>query len=407
MGWIPASLRLSVRFPWRVNNMNARSIHKSLRLLWVMGVILTLGISLSGQSRPVSGSQGTRNSEKLESALTIQPGNGARSLGVIVQFTAPTPNATGAYRYSTENYSPEALEERTSIIAAAGGISAQHFQSIAASAAVVDSEALSRLANDPRVARISIDHPVQGSLYTTAAAIGADQVWQMGSGNRGITGRGVTVAMADSGVEETTDLDGQVVAEHSFSVAGTDDQYGHGTHIAGIIAGKGRASMPGSGFPERYRGVAPGSRLVSLKVLDGLGSGNTSDVLAALDWCIKNKDRYQIRVINLSLGHQPFESYKTDPLCQMVEACVRNGIVVVVAAGNYGKGADGTTVYGGITSPGNDPAAITVGAINCHGTITRRDDDVASYSSRGPTAIDGLIKPDLVAPGNKIILSRR
>jgi subtilisin family serine protease len=143
--------------------------------------------------------------------------------------------------------------------------------------------------------------------------------------------------------------------------------------------------------------------LISLRVLDSSGLGHTSDVLAALNWCLQNKNKHGIGVINLSLGHPVYESYKTDPLCQAVEACVKAGMVVVVAAGNLGKDQYGAAVYGGITSPGNDPAAITVGAMNTCGTDSRSDDKVASYSSKGPTAIDGLIKPDLVAPGNKII----
>src|SRR5262249_22598826 len=142
--------------------------------------------------------------------------------------------------------------------------------------------------------------------------------------------------------------------------------------------------------------------IVSLKVLDSQGSGQTSTVMAALQWCIDNQATYNIRVINLSLGHAPFEPYTTDPLCGLVEQAVPNGMAVVASAGNYGKSTNGQIVYGGIVSPGNSPAAITVGAVDTHQTVVRSDDTIASYSSRGPTAIDGLIKPDIVAPGNKV-----
>ena len=163
------------------------------------------------------------------------------------------------------------------------------------------------------------------------------------------------------------------------------------------------ASSSTKDYPAQYKGIAPGAKIINLNVLNELGSGFTSSVLQALDWCIQNKVKYNIRVINLSLGHPVYESYKTDPLCQMVERCVANGIMVVAAAGNYGKAGDGSTVYGGITSPGNGPAVITVSAVNTHDMAARSDDTIATYSSRGPTAVDGLIKPDIVAPGNKVI----
>ena len=161
--------------------------------------------------------------------------------------------------------------------------------------------------------------------------------------------------------------------------------------------------MPAAGFPVQYKGIAPGAQVISVKALGATGGGLTSDVIAGIDWSITNKNTYNIRVINMSLGHPVFESYKTDPLCQAVERAVNAGIVVVVAAGNAGKGSAGNTVYGGINSPANDPSVITVGALDTHYTIARSDDTIASYSSRGPTVVDGLIKPDIVAPGNKVI----
>src|SRR5262249_4972466 len=149
-------------------------------------------------------------------------------------------------------------------------------------------------------------------------------------------------------------------------------------------------------------GIAPNARLLNVRVLGADGAGASSDVIAGINWCITNKTRYNIRVINLSLGAFTTESYQTDPLCQAAERAVRAGIVIVAAAGDDGKDAAGNIVYGGINSPGIDPMVITVGATNTRGTNERRDDVMASYSSRGPTYADRLLKPDLVAPGNKI-----
>ena len=112
---------------------------------------------------------------------------------------------------------------------------------------------------------------------------------------------------------------------------------------------------------------------------------------------------YNLRIINLSLGHPVLEAAADDPLCQAVQRAVDAGILVVAAAGNFGKTADGRPIVGGIVSPGNAPAALTVGALNTKGTVQRSDDVMATYSSRGPTMIDGVLKPELVAPGNRIV----
>ena len=131
--------------------------------------------------------------------------------------------------------------------------------------------------------------------------------------------------------------------------------------------------------------------------------GYTSDVIAGIDWAIDNRLLHGIRILNLSLGHPVFESSTSDPLCLAVERAVAAGLVVVASAGNYGQTSTGAPVLGGITSPGNSPFAITVGAIDTAGTLTRSDDRVAPYSSRGPTAIDLAVKPDVVAPGTRLV----
>ena len=131
--------------------------------------------------------------------------------------------------------------------------------------------------------------------------------------------------------------------------------------------------------------------------------GKASDVMDAIDWVIRNRSASTSSVINLSLGGAAEESYRDDPMCKAVERAVHAGIVVVAAAGNRGKDAQGRSVHGLIESPGIDPYVITVGALNTKGTAQRSDDELTTYSSKGPTAVDRFLKPDLVAPGNKIV----
>jgi serine protease AprX len=259
---------------------------------------------------------------------------------------------------------------------------------------------LQAVAEDPEVDNLSGNHRVTAQMTTGVQSTGADLVQggltQLGAA--GLTGAGVGIAVIDSGVAFVPELRGRIVASKDF----TDDrgfgvdEHGHGTHVAGIAAAAGRHAN------DDTRGMAPGAHLVSLRVLDAKGRGYAADVTEAIDWAIDNKRRYKIGVINLSLGGPVLQSWRDDPVAQAVERAYRAGIVVVAAAGNFGKDAQGRSVYGGITSPGNSPFAITVGAINTMGTPWRSDDELASYSSKGPTLYDRLIKPDMVAPGNRI-----
>jgi serine protease AprX len=144
--------------------------------------------------------------------------------------------------------------------------------------------------------------------------------------------------------------------------------------------------------------------LLNLRVLDNNGSGTDSSVIAAIQRAVQLQSQYNIRVINLSLGRPVSISYANDPLCQAVQKAWNAGIVVVVAAGNDGRNnSAGTNGYATIGAPGNSPFAITVGAMNTMGTPSRADDKITSYSSKGPTLFDHVVKPDLVAPGNRII----
>jgi serine protease AprX len=263
---------------------------------------------------------------------------------------------------------------------------------------------LESLSQDPEVAYISPDRPVSGANDYAEATVGADVAQ-----NYGYDGTGVAVAVIDSGISDHPDLhdpvtgQSRVVYSQTF-IPGSDtlDHFGHGTHVAGIIAGNGQASG-GKSNPQRIYGVAPNVRLVNLKVLDANGAGQDSYVIAALQRAVALKNTYGIRVINLSLGRPVYESFTQDPLCQAVEAAWNAGIVVVVAAGNQGRNNDyNTQGYGMIAAPGNDPDVITVGAMNTMSTPTKADDLLASYSSKGPTLLDHIVKPDVVAPGNRI-----
>jgi serine protease AprX len=219
-------------------------------------------------------------------------------------------------------------------------------------------------------------------------------------GMSAVTGQGIGVAVLDSGVSPHAALP-NVVASVSFVSGNTKvtDEFGHGTHVAGIIAGAAtKVTSLYSG------GIAPGAKIVNVRVLGPDGSGTTSDVIAGMEWVIANRTKYNIRVMNLSLGHPVFESCLTDPLCEEVAKVTSAGIAVVASAGNAGRSADGQhQMLGTISSPGNSPYAITVGATNTWGTASRSDDTVATFSSRGPAPIDFTVKPDLAAPGVRIV----
>jgi serine protease AprX len=226
----------------------------------------------------------------------------------------------------------------------------------------------------------------------------------LGIANSSWTGRGVGVAVVDSGLEMSAEFQGRVTAFYDFTGGGTVatspyDDYGHGTHVSGTIGGSGALSASAA-----YRGLAPQVRIVALKVLDKNGAGYTSDVIRAIDFAVANKSRLGIDLLNLSLGHPIAEPAVTDPLVQAVERASRAGIIVVAAAGNYGKNpTTGKPGYAGITSPGNAPSAITVGAARTDDTVSRNDDRIPDYSSAGPSWYDAYVKPDVVSPGHNIV----
>jgi serine protease AprX len=254
------------------------------------------------------------------------------------------------------------------------------------------------------VFRIHFDRPIREHNYRTSVTVGATAA----RGLLGYTGEGVGVAVIDSGIAVWHDdltkgsaagifpYGNQRVANFVDFVNGQllpYDDNGHGTHVAGTIAGNGYDSFG------QKAGIAPNAKIVSLKVLDARGLGTISNIIAALNWVAVNHATYNIRVVNMSVGARVTESYWTDPLTLATKAVVDKGIVVVGAAGNFGKNALGQLQNGGITSPANAPWVLTVGASSTNGTFTRFDDTMAAFSSSGPTNIDFDAKPDVVAPG--------
>jgi serine protease AprX len=273
------------------------------------------------------------------------------------------------------------------------GISGRRFAALSAQLAEVPDSCLIALASHSDILAVSLDRRVNGALQSrTRTTVGATWVAE----RLGLDGTGVGVAIVDSGVAAShDDLGNRVVhfADFVNRQALPYDDYGHGTHVAGIIAGGGQSSG-GS-----RRGIAPGAHLVVLKALNTAGDGNVSQVIAAIDYAVRRRAAFNIRILNLSVAAGVYESYNTDPLTLAARRAVDAGIVVITAAGNLGRDTTGVTQYGGITAPGNAPWVLTVGASNDNGTADRRDDTVASFSSRGPGLIDGAQKPDLVAPG--------
>ena len=354
---------------------------------------------------------------------------------------------------------PELKELRAEVLRLGGSVY-QRFISVPTLTVMLPAGSVTALARRNDVVSVSPDRTVASTWSTLQAVTGLGRTRlasALGSPGDPVTrtGRGIGIAIVDSGVawnhRAFRDADGasRVADARDFTriraalrtsgvdwVAGLDlsehlvpagsaaptylaavdnrrasspDPYGHGTHVAAVAAGRGDFQSPDS------TGMAPNARLFDVRVIDALGRGRASDVLAGIDWVICNAEKLGIRVMNLSIGANATESHRTDPLARAVRTAVSQGIVVVAAAGNYGMDSQGRRSWGSISSPGHEPSAITVGAVNFKGTTGRGDDVVTNFSSRGPTRgslvdysgkrydHDNLIKPDLVAPGNRVV----
>lgn len=215
-----------------------------------------------------------------------------------------------------------------------------------------------------------------------------ERIWDWG-----YTGKGVSIAIFDSGIDPHPDLKKKIIAWHDtvYHEKKPYDDNIHGTHVAGTAAGNGSMSKG------KYRGTAPDASLVGVKVTDANGVASISGIIEGMQWMIYNKDLYHIKVMNMSVGRRPEVSYKDDPLSQALEKVAEAGIVPVTAAGNSGPGPES------IFTPAHTPASIAVGALDDMGTMDPSDDHIARFSSVGPTKFDGVPKPDVSAPGIEII----
>lgn len=216
-------------------------------------------------------------------------------------------------------------------------------------------------------------------------------VWDMG-----ITGKGIGVAVLDTGVYDHPDLKGRIVAFKDFCNDRTApyDDNGHGSHVSGLIAGDGTKAGG------KFKGTAPEANIIGVKVLDGAGGGSMADVIKGVQWCIENKDKYNIKVINMSLGAGANQKEKDDLVALAVNKALDAGIVPVIAAGNSGPGK--LT----IGTPAIAREVLTVGAYDDKNTATHGDDTMAFFSSRGPTTRDQIVKPDIAAPGVNMVSHR-
>jgi len=311
------------------------------------------------------------------------------AVDIIVQFTAP----------------PTSLHDQK-VLNLGGTKKNKNLNIIKAGAYSLPPGQVKKLEKDSSVVYISLDRSNQGALNKAASAVGANI-----AASYGYNGAGIGVAVLDSGISAVPGLNDPVTGQShvvycadfvqntGVPCTGTDgvDQYGHGTHVAGIIGAN----------TSKIQGIAPQASLLNFRVLDQNGSGSDSNIIAAINSAISLKSQYNIRVISLSSGRQIQESYTLDPLCQAVEAAWKAGIVVVVAAGNQGRNNSANTQgYGTIGAPGNDPYVLTVGAMKSdlgNGNGAFGGGGVATYSSKGPTQIDFIAKPDIVAPGNLVV----
>jgi serine protease AprX len=298
------------------------------------------------------------------------------------------------------------LDQGRALVRAAGGRPTGSLPLIRSVAARLPAGARAGLAADARVAAVSVNARVRsehefiestGLTTVYPRTVSAPTAW------RNATGEGVGVAVIDTGVDgrllDFTAEDGssRVIASAVTNPDATTalDTYGHGTHVAGIIAGNGNHHLLEN--DHKYIGIAPGADLIAIKASDDAGNATILDAIYGLQFAVDHKDDYNIRVVNLSLSSTEAESYRTDPLDAAVEAAYFSGLVVVAAAGNRGSAA-GAAGY----APGNDPFAISVGAVDDRGTSLRGDDVPADWSTLGTTQ-DGFAKPDIAAPGAHIV----
>ena len=359
-------------------------------------LLLTLGTLIGGSFLTTVAASGN-NDDKISSVLRGRLSAGDNdTVRIILQLNAPASGRLNALLNSN------------------GVHVKQLFKNFNSSVVELPLNTVNELAFYDEVQFVTLDSQIS-SMGHVSSTTGADDVRSQVAANGStysLDGTGVGIAIVDSGIYSAhKSIGSRVVYSQDFTGQNrVDDPFGHGTHVASAAAGN--ASL----YSGSYGGIAPNAHLINLRVLNSEGVGATSQVLGALDWIYSNRIAYNIRVTNLSLGAPAVTTYKNDPLCVAVRKLSDAGVVVVAAAGNDGKDEFGRKQYGAIHAPGNEPSAITVGASNSFDTDSRTDDVVTTYSSRGPTRsfwtdrsginhYDNLIKPDVVAPGNKLIFA--
>jgi serine protease AprX len=295
------------------------------------------------------------------------------------------------------------------LVVSLGGEITKDLHMINAFAAELPGSALLRLSESASVEWVSLDAPMvqmgddedicapdkdgevpDGCTFESyyLDTLGVREVWDMG-----FKGDDIGVVVIDSGIQKHKDLDIKKRDKFNPDSRTANDVNGHGTHVAGIIGGNGKKS---EGL---YSGIAPEAKLIGLKVSDENGSAYESDIVLALQWVLEKKEKYNIRVINLSVNSSVESSYHESPVNAAVEILWLNGVVVVASAGNTMPGSDVNPVN---AAPANDPFIITVGASDERATADPSDDVIASFSAHGNT-LDGYAKPDIIAPGRNII----
>lgn len=306
--------------------------------------------------------------------------------------------ATGTARVVVQA-TPTAVAAARDAVVSAGGRVVLDLDIVSGFSAEVDRVALDAVVAIPGVRHVTLDgdvalsHSGDGGGRSAADSTFVETIGASDLQARGIDGRGVGIAVIDTGVTEVADLAGRVVGGIDLSGSGTTaDEYGHGTFIAGLAAGDG-ASSGGE-----HAGVAPGAHVVPVKIAGRNGAADVSHVLAAIQYVVSFKDAYDIGVLNLSVGTDSTQPQMLSPLNHAVERAWDAGLVVVVSGGNLGEEGPGR-----IPKPADDPLVITVGATDSNGTVARADDVVAGYSSTGPSIADGFEKPDVVAPGSHLV----
>ena len=345
------------------------------------GIVLAIVIAALVATLPVPGSSHPRGKAHPSLLREAQRHPGS-TISVLVRETTPASR-------EAEELIHRLRGNVTHELPLVGGFSAR-----------LPSRALPTLIDSPTVAHVWGDGPIRMNILDIDLLDGMDsvapnKVWRQSIRlPSSYTGAGVGVAVLDTGVTRVADLGNRVSVRVDFTPEQDGyDRYGHGTHMAGLIAGNGALS------DGTWAGAARKANLISVKVAGEDGSTDVSVVIAAMQWIVAHRAAYNIRILNLSFGTDALQSYLLDPLDFAVEQVWRSGIAVIVAAGNRGS------LPGTINKPGDDPFVITVGAADVRGTASTGDDVVAGFSSRGPTH-DLIAKPDLVAPGIGLVSHR-